>query len=91
MKFSIWRPPYWIHHFEFWKSNFRFVISDPKNPQVQSIRKIDRIVDFTSAILDRHFEIRKSYIGFAIDDLENLRIQSFVETGDFFRQEMNFF
>ena len=55
MGFSIWRPPYWIRHFEFWKSNFRFVISDPENPQVQSIRGIDGIVDFMSAILHPPF------------------------------------
>ena len=38
-----------------------------------------------------HFEIRISDIGFAIGDLENPRIQSFVEIGDFFKQEMNSF
>ena len=29
-KFAIWLPPYWIYHFESWKSNFRFKVSDPK-------------------------------------------------------------
>ena len=26
------RPPYWIRHFGFFKSDSRFVISDPENP-----------------------------------------------------------
>ena len=25
------RLPYWIRHFEFWDSDFRFVIYDPQN------------------------------------------------------------
>ena len=38
----------------------------------------------------RHLEISKSEIRFAISDLENPRIPSFVEIGDFFKEEMNY-
>ena len=33
-------PPYWVRHFEFRKSDVKFVISDPKNPRVQSYANI---------------------------------------------------
>ena len=32
--------PYWIRHLEKWKSDVKFVISDPNSPGVQSITKI---------------------------------------------------
>ena len=33
-------PPYWIRHFDKWKSDVKFVISNPKSPAVQSSTKI---------------------------------------------------
>ena len=33
-------PPYWVRHFEFWKSDFKFIISTPKSFWVQSFAKI---------------------------------------------------
>ena len=57
MNFSIWRPPLYTRNFKFWKSHYRFVISEQKNPRVQNIRKIDEIFDLSSAILDPSFSI----------------------------------
>ena len=33
-------PPYWIRHLKKWKSDVKFVISDPKSPKVRSSTKI---------------------------------------------------
>ena len=35
-RFLFRRPPHWISHFQFWKSDNGFIISDPKNPRILS-------------------------------------------------------
>ena len=37
---AILGPPYWVRHFEFRKSDVKFIISDPKSFRVQSFAEI---------------------------------------------------
>ena len=62
--FQIFGPPYWIHHFEFSSSEFRFVISDPENPLCYILKPNRVFSNFLSTILDPLFWIFK--FGFRI-------------------------
>ena len=54
-----WRPPYWIRHFEFLKSNFKLIINNPETLRIQYFRGIDEFSDVTTAISDPPFWILK--------------------------------
>ena len=68
-------PPYWIRHFEKWKSDVKFVVENPKSPGVRSSTKI---VGFPKYYV-RHFKFRKFDVKFIISDPKSFRIQSFAE------------
>ena len=46
LEFLIWRPPYWIHHFEILKSDVEFIISDLENPWLPNSIKIGKNKEF---------------------------------------------
>ena len=51
-KVTLRRPPYWIRHLKFWKSDVGFVISDPKNPLVNIFINFLENLLSASAIFD---------------------------------------
>ena len=67
--------PYWIRHFEFWGSDFRFVISDFKNSRVTFLSEFEQnCQSFTKKACPwppywiRHFEFLNSDFRFVISD-----------------------
>ena len=66
---SIFLPPYWIRHLDFWKSESWFVFNNLENPRIPIFIEIRWIFNYPSAILDSVYWISyDNKNGFVISD-----------------------
>jgi len=64
-----------VRHFEFYNSDFKFIISDLQNFYILNLRKICYV---SNSIFVRHFEFYNFDFKFITNDIENLYIPNFI-------------